>query len=160
MLSAVTFAIFVRHGGGQPLASVDAHSFRFTKQLNQSRKMISRQLPSLAPPAPSMVVDPRFQRPDLVGKRQRDWAVMPYPNEDWQRVVLTSYGNIDGRGYLWVTEDSLLGRQLRAFWRLTQPRAEVWTNLQDRILHEVLSCRMLSDSRRYESDRGDSSPPG
>ena len=117
MLSAVTFAIFVRYGGGQPLASVDASFVPFHEApelVAQNDIPLSRVV--VGPTGTIYgVVHPRFQRPgSQVGKRQRDWAV--------SCLIQTKTGNepfltrptavtIDGRGYLWVTEDSLLGRQ-------------------------------------------------
>ena len=116
MLSAVTFAIFVRYGGGQPLASVDASFVPFHEApelVAQNDIPLSRVV--VGPTGTIYgVVHPRFQRPDLkLVSVNATGQYLPYPNEDWQRAVLTrpTAVTIDGRGYLWVTEDSLLGRQ-------------------------------------------------
>ena len=116
MLCAVTFAIFVRYGGGQPLLPVDAAFVPFHKPpelVAQNDIPLSRIVVG-GEGSIYGVVHPRFQRPDLKLVRvNAGGQYLPYPNEDWQRAVLKrpTAVTIDSRGYLWVTEDSLLGRQ-------------------------------------------------
>lgn len=116
MLGAVTFAIFVRYGGGEPLPSVDAAFVPFHEApelIAQSDVPLSRIVVGHDGTIYG-VVHPRFQRSDLKLIRLNDSGqYLPYPNEDWQRAVLNrpTAVTLDGRGYLWVSEDSLFGRQ-------------------------------------------------
>ena len=101
MLTAVTFAIFVRYGGGQPLASVDASFVPFHEApelVAQNDIPLSRVVVGTTGTIYG-VVHPRFQRPrPKVGKRQRDWAVFALSK---RRLATSRSNQADGSDDRW-----------------------------------------------------------
>ncbi len=114
MVSAVIFAVFVRYGGGTILEAVEVQPTAFYRPVE---RVVEAGVPLrriVVAPDQSVygVVHPKFQQDDLkLVKIAPDGEISPFPNEDWQRVVLKrpTALTIDARGYLWIAEDHMFG---------------------------------------------------